>query len=222
MKPKCVLIFSGGVDSTTLLYDLISQGYEVHALSFNYGQRHDIELAQAKLICAKLKVYHKIVPLHALNHVAPSALTREDIEVPDSSYDKESMKATVVPNRNMVMIALATSYAIGIGAKEVAYGAHKGDSGGYPDCRIGFIEAIRKVLEVCDWEKIKLHAPYALMTKGQIVRLGTTLGVDYSLTWSCYNGKDLHCGKCGTCKDRLSAFKEAGIEDPVEYENDRT
>lgn len=218
-KEKAVIILSGGMDSTTLLYDIIELGeYKVYALSFNYGQKHKKELVCAKKTCEKLNIPHKVVNLDVLNDIAPSALTRDEIEVPEGHYEDESMKKTIVPNRNMVMLSLATSFAIGIDASFVFYGVHSGDHAIYPDCRPDFIAAMYNVMSVCDWKKIKLKVPYGLKDKGDIAIIGKKLGVDYSLTWTCYKGKDKSCGKCGACQERLEAFKKAGVEDPLEYE----
>jgi len=215
---KAVVVLSGGVDSTTLLYDIVYQGYETYPISFNYGQKHKKELECAKATCNKLGLEHKIINLNVLNQVAPSALTREDWEVPEGHYANENMKQTVVPNRNMVLLSLATSYAISIGADKLYYGAHSGDHEIYPDCREDFVNAMKKAIELCDWALIKLEAPYVNIDKGDIVCLGRDLGVDYSLTWTCYKGEDKACGKCGSCTERLEAFEKAGIKDPIKYE----
>ena len=127
------------------------------------------------------------------------------------------MKLTVVPNRNMVFLALATAYAIGIGASKVFYGAHGGDHAIYPDCRSEFVAAMKKAIKICDWSSITLHAPYLKLTKADILRRGLKLGVDYSKTWTCYLGEEKACGKCGACNERLMAFECNGITDPIEY-----
>jgi 7-cyano-7-deazaguanine synthase len=223
MTEKALVILSGGMDSTTLLYDVINQGYkfpqyEVFAITFNYGQKHSKEIECARKVCKKLGINHKIVDLFQLNALAPSALTREDIEVPEGHYNEENMKSTVVPNRNMVLISLAVSYAIGIGAKKVFYGAHKGDHTIYPDCRPNFVFALNNAIKLCDWSDIELIAPFLFMDKGDIALLGKKLNVDYSLTWTCYKGQNKACGKCGSCVERLEAFQKAGTRDPIEYE----
>jgi 7-cyano-7-deazaguanine synthase len=217
---KVVVILSGGMDSTTLLYDVIHQGYDVHVLSFNYGQKHKIELEKAAATCTKLNLPHKIVDLKILGEIAPSALTRSDWKVPEGHYAAENMKQTVVPNRNMVMLSLATAYAIGVGAEKLFYGAHSGDHAIYPDCRKEFIDAMKEAILLCDWTKISLEAPYWNIDKGDIAIKGKELKVDYLLTHSCYNGKEKACGKCGACQERLEAFKKAGIPDPIEYEKE--
>lgn len=215
---KVVLILSGGMDSTTLLYDLIDQGKHVYAITYDYGQKHKKEITMAQKTCEKLGICHKIIDLSILNDLSPSALTRENWEVPEGHYDEPSMKQTVVPNRNMVMISMAVSYALGIGATEVYYAAHSGDHAIYPDCRKEFILKLNQAIELCDWKKISLKAPYSTLYKGDIVIKGKTLGVDYALTWTCYKGKEKACGKCGSCVERLEAFDKAKFEDPLEYE----
>ena len=214
---KAVLILSGGMDSTTLLYDLLSQGYEVHAVTFDYRQKHNNEIACAKKTCRKLQVPHKIIDICVLNELAPSCLTREGWEVPEGNYAEESMKQTVVPNRNMVFLSLAASYAIGIGASHLFYAAHAGDHAIYPDCRPVFASAMTTAFHLCDWNDLVLEVPYQHWSKGDIVKRGIALGVDYGLTWTCYKGGKRSCGKCGSCDERLAAFSEAGATDPLEY-----
>jgi|TARA_Y100000310_G_scaffold247412_1_gene253010 7-cyano-7-deazaguanine synthase len=215
---KAVIILSGGMDSTTLLYQILSEGYETSAISFDYNQKHKKELMVATKTCQKFDVPHKIINLSILNELAPSSLTRDDWEVPEGHYADENMKETVVPNRNMVMLSLATSYAIGIKANEVFYGAHSGDHDIYPDCRKEYVKQLSKTIEMCDWHKIKLVAPFLNIDKGDIVIKGQALNVDYSLTWTCYKGKDKACGKCGSCTERLEAFDKAGTKDPLKYD----
>ena len=215
---KAVLILSGGMDSTTLLYDLISQDYEVHAITFDYNQKHKKEIKCATKSCKKLHIPQKIIDISILNDLAPSSLTREQWKVPEGNYDDETMKQTVVPNRNMVLLSLAASFAIGINVTDVFYGAHAGDHTIYPDCRPVFVSAMTTAFHLCDWHDVTLHTPYLFMTKGDIVKKGISLGVDYSDTWTCYKGKKISCGRCGSCSERLEAFKEAGVQDPLGYE----
>jgi 7-cyano-7-deazaguanine synthase len=215
---KAVLILSGGIDSTTLLYDLLNQKYEVNAITFDYNQRHKKEITCAKKICRNLHIPHKIIDIAILNQLAPSCLTRKDQDIPEGNYADDSMKQTVVPNRNMVFLSLAASYTIGIGAKNLFYAAHSGDHTIYPDCRPAFVSAMGTAFHLCDWNDVILQAPYLYWTKGDIVKRGISWGVDYSMTWTCYKGGKLSCGKCGSCDERLAAFKEAGSEDPLEYE----
>lgn len=217
---KAVIILSGGLDSTTLLYDIIHNGYDVTALSFNYGQKHKKELDVARKTTAKLNIPHKIIDLSIVGReiFITSALTNNQIEIPNGFYDEGNMRATVVPNRNMIMLSLAASYAFSINASHIYYGAHAGDHTIYPDCRREFIEAMGNVIEIADWNKATLEAPYLNLDKGDIVIKGLQLGVDYSLTWTCYKGGELACGKCGACQERLEAFDKAGIKDPIRYE----
>ena len=215
---KVVVLLSGGIDSTTLVYYMRDRGYKVYPISFYYGQKHKKELDLANLTCQKLNLSFKAFNINILRELAPSALTRKDIEVPRGNYNEETMKITVVPNRNMVFLALATAYAIGLGIREVAYAAHSGDHAIYADCRPAFIEAIRKTIELCDDSKVSLSTPFTLLDKSEILKIGFNLGVDYSLTWSCYEGRELACGKCGTCRERLEAFEKLGKIDPIKYE----
>jgi len=216
-KENAVVILSGGMDSTTLLYDVINQGFNVKALTFNYNQRHSKEIDYAIKTCKKLGVEQKIIDLKILGEIAPSALTSGNIDVPHGHYEEENMKQTVVPNRNMVLISLAAAYAIGQKYNHLFYGAHGGDHAIYPDCRTEFIEKMGEVLKIADWIKLELHAPYLNKDKGDIAILGKQLGVDYSLTWTCYEGLEEACGACGSCVERLEAFKKIGLQDPIKY-----
>ena len=218
MKHDAVIILSGGLDSTTLLYDLREQGYTLTAVTFDYGQRHNKEIAYATRTCERLAIPQKIIDARVLHDLAPSALTRPDQAVPEGNYDDETMRQTVVPNRNMVLLSLAAAYAIGIHAGHLFYGAHAGDHAIYPDCRPAFVDAMTAAFHLCDWNDLVLSAPYLHLTKGDIVKRGLSLGVDYSLTWTCYKGGEKACGKCGSCDERLAAFRDAGVADPLEYE----
>lgn len=218
---KCVVIVSGGMDSVTLLHNITKskeQRYEVHALSFNYGQRHSKELLYAFRNCEELGVPHTILNLQVLNNVAPSVLTRCDRQMPEGHYTADNMKDTVVPNRNMVMISIAVAYCIGIEGEVVFYGAHAGDHAIYPDCRPAFVEAMEKAIKLCDWHDVHLEAPYLHLDKTAILKIGQEYGVDYKQTWTCYAGKDKACGKCGSCAERLEAFRNLGLVDPIRYE----
>lgn len=218
MGKKAVIILSGGLDSTTLLYDIISQGYEVKAISFDYNQKHKKELDKAKLTCKKLNIEHKVLNLDVLNQIAPSALTRDDWSIPEGHYEDENMKQTVVPNRNMVLLSLATSYGVAEKADKLFYGAHAGDHEIYPDCRKEFVDKMSDVIKICDWHEVSLEAPYWNFTKGDIVKRGIELGVPYEDTWTCYKGLEKACGKCGSCQERLEAFSVNKLTDPLEYE----
>ena len=217
---KAVVILSGGLDSTTLLYDLLNQGWIVNAFTIDYGQRHRDEIRMARKTCNLLSVPHKIIYLPRLKELDTHSSQTSDNPVPEGHYADETMKGTVVHNRNMILIALATAYALDVGAGSLFYGAHAGDHAIYPDCRPEFVTAMQGALEICDYQPIDLITPYLYKTKVWIVRTGMALGVDYSLTLTCYNGTSPACGKCGSCNERLEAFKEAGVKDPIPYESD--
>ena len=217
-KKKTILIYSGGVDSTTLLYFLRSQGCRVKGLGINYGQRHLKELDAAREICTGLGVEFRVADLSSLKSLlAGSALTSQDIEVPEGHYTSEKMKVTVVPNRNMLMLAVATSWAISSDFDSVAYAAHAGDHVIYPDCRPEFVQALGRATKLCHFDAIEILTPFIHKTKGKIVKMGDRLKVPFHLTWSCYWGRKVHCGKCGTCTERAEAFLLAGIPDPTVY-----
>ncbi len=217
---KTVLIYSGGLDSTTLLYQLKAEGRDLKALSINYGQRHSLELEYAKKVCAKLGVEHRVADLSALKPLlGGSSQTDGTVDVPEGHYAAENMKLTVVPNRNMLMLSVAAAWAISEKADTIAYAAHAGDHAIYPDCRPEFVDALNGALALADWHNVQIERPFINITKGGIVKLGAQLGVPFAETWSCYKGKEVHCGRCGTCVERLLAFKEAGVTDPTPYED---
>lgn len=215
---KSVIILSGGMDSTTLLYWLKAEKRDIYALSFDYGQRHAKELGFGGDICARLGVSHQIVDLSALKRILRGSSQTDDIPVPEGHYAEESMKLTVVPNRNMVMLAVAAGYGMSLKAGTVSYAAHAGDHAIYPDCRPEFADALDRAIELADWHRIRLERPFIGKTKADIARIGHELGVPFEKTWSCYKGLEKHCGKCGTCTERKEAFQLAGVPDPTEYE----
>ena len=212
---KTVLIFSGGMDSSVLLYQMLREGREVFTLGVNYGQRHAKELTFASMIASALKVPFCIADLSSIRPLlSGSSQTDDSIAVPEGHYAEESMKATIVPNRNMIMLAVAVGYAISIGAESVAYAAHAGDHAIYPDCRPEFVDALAHAVSLADWKKVRLDTPFIKMTKADIGALGYTLSVPFENTWSCYKGDEFHCGKCGTCTERKEAL---GCQDPTKY-----
>jgi 7-cyano-7-deazaguanine synthase len=215
---KVVLILSGGLDSSVLLARLLADRHEVHALSVDYGQRHRRELDAAREIAAHYGVEHRVADLSGLRPLlAGSSQTDASVPVPHGHYAEESMKATVVPNRNMLLLGAAGAWAISLKADAVAYGAHAGDHSIYPDCRPEFVAALEKALLLADWHPVRILRPFITLTKADIARLGHKLGVPMGLTWSCYSGEEVHCGACGTCCERLLAFREAGVPDPTVY-----
>lgn len=223
VEKKAVVVMSGGMDSTTLLYYALHEGYKVDAVSFDYGQRHKKELDFAKSTCDKLNVSHRIVDLTNLNGLLQgSALTSPDIEVPEGHYAQENMRITVVPNRNAIMLSIATGYAVSQGSEVVMTGVHAGDHAIYPDCRPEFIEKMSETMRVANEgfgnPRLRIEAPFVQITKADIAKLGDDLGVNWEETWSCYKGGEKHCGKCGTCVERIEAFQLAGVKDPTQYE----
>ncbi|HBR92661.1 MAG TPA: 7-cyano-7-deazaguanine synthase QueC [Opitutae bacterium] len=218
---KTVIVYSGGLDSTVLLYHLREAGHELHALSIDYGQRHRCELDRAAAICAELNIPQPVADLSALQSLlAGSSLTSPEIEVAEGHYTEESMKSTVVPNRNMIFLSVAAGHALSIKAEQVAYAAHSGDHAIYPDCRNEFADAMAVAIKLADWEQVELSRPFVDWTKADIVRRGAELKVPFEQTWSCYKGGELHCGRCGTCIERREAFDLAKVEDPTPYAKD--
>jgi 7-cyano-7-deazaguanine synthase len=209
------------LDSTVLAAQLLADGAETRLLSIDYGQRHAKELQQAEKIADALGLPHRILRLPDLGPLlGGSSLTDDQVELPEGHYAEESMKATVVPNRNMILLALAGGHALSIGFDTIAYAAHAGDHTIYPDCRPEFADAMEKALGLADWQNLNLHRPFVNFSKEELVRKGNELGAPLELTWSCYAGREKHCGKCGTCVERKEAFALAKIEDPTEYEDD--
>ncbi|TMP78417.1 7-cyano-7-deazaguanine synthase QueC [Pseudoalteromonas phenolica] len=218
MSEKVVVIYSGGMDSYTVLNKAIKSGFDVYALSFNYGQRHVKELEVAASVCADLNVHHKVVDISAINQLIGGSSLTDDIEVPEGHYEEESMKSTVVPNRNMILLSLAVGYAVSLKANKVFYGAHSGDHAIYPDCRPEFVEKMTDVCRIANYEEVEIVCPYLTNSKIAILTDGLKMGLDYSNTWTCYNGREKACGKCGACQERLEAFSLNNASDPLPYE----
>jgi 7-cyano-7-deazaguanine synthase len=215
---KVVLVYSGGLDSTVLLYHLLDADHEVKALSVHYGQRHARELAAAAELAAGRGVEHKVLDLSGLAALFPGkALTTADVEVPQQEYSPETLAITTVPNRNMLLLAAALSWAGHLGYDAAAYAAHAGSTTTYPDCRPEFAAAMSAAARCCDWRPVEVLAPFVRWTKAEIVARGAALCVPFGRTWSCYVGGAKHCGRCGTCRDRRAAFTRAGVADPTEY-----
>ncbi|MDR0535703.1 MAG: 7-cyano-7-deazaguanine synthase QueC [Puniceicoccales bacterium] len=217
-RGKALVVLSGGLDSTVLLAKLLDAGRECHALSVHYGQRHFRELDAARAVCTHYGVPHQIADLRALLPLwGANSLTTPAQAVPDGHYTDASMKATVVPGRNLVLLSVATAAALAAGCATLAYGAHGGDHAIYPDCRPEFADALAAAIALADWKPLVLERPFIHLDKAGIVRLGSKLGVPFGLTWSCYKGGDLHCGRCATCTERREAFRLAGVPDPTCY-----
>jgi len=213
-KPRVVVVFSGGLDSTTVVYDALNQGFTVDLVSFNYGQKHKKELEYAKRTAIRLGLRHDVVDLSSLTPLlaeSGSSLVSET-KVPEGHYAEENMKLTVVPNRNMIMLSIAGGLAVARGAKHVITGVHAGDHDVYPDCRYDFIMATSTALIEGNegfGDMQGVIAPYIGRSKADIAYRAIVLGVPLEETWSCYKGAHVHCGKCGTCVERLEAIHEA-------------
>lgn len=205
-KMKIVVLLSGGLDSTTLMYHLYSYGQKLYPVAFDYDQRHRRELDSARAIAPGVQV----LPFPRLR--------RQDPQIPNGHYNSSRMKAMVYPNRNMVMLALAAGIAVDLKADAIAYAAHAGDHTIYPDCRPEFFESCKQTIQLGNWRAPDVIAPFIHLTKAQIVTRGALLRVPFHLTWSCYKGGEKHCGLCGTCVERKEAFTLAGVLDPTEYE----
>jgi 7-cyano-7-deazaguanine synthase len=219
-----VIIVSGGMDSVTLAHyakNLDPQG-ELHLLSFDYGQRHVKEL-ECAIICAQnLNARHDIIDLQQVGKLfaASGSVLVSDNPVPDGHYAEETMKTTVVPNRNAIMLSIATGVAVAEKADYVYAGMHGGDHYIYPDCRADFVYKFATAMYSANqgfWDG-NLTAPFVSKTKADLAAIGDSLGVDFRNTWSCYKGGRLHCGTCGTCVERKEAFELSGVIDPTEYE----
>jgi 7-cyano-7-deazaguanine synthase len=215
-----VCIYSGGMDSFTLVNQTHQEGQLFSCLSFNYGQRHSKELVYARQECERLAVPHYIVDLTTLApHLAASALMAESVDnIPQGHYAEESMKQTVVPNRNMIMLSIAIAHAVTNKLAEVRFGAHAGDHTIYPDCREEFVTAMDQLAQTANWHPVRITAPFQHTDKAGILGVGFALGLDYRNSWTCYEGRTLACGKCGSCQERLEAFRFQGRPDPLEYE----
>lgn len=223
---RIVSLVSGGLDSAVMMAKQLADGHSVVPLAVNYGQRHKRELDAARAVRNHLNEKHpyKVGPLLVadLSAIAwlfsTSSQTNPHIPVPEGHYQAESMKVTVVPNRNMMMLSVAIAHAVSSKSDAVAIAVHGGDHAIYPDCRPSFLRRMLSAALLCDWHEVVLLAPFLGKTKADIVDEGAHLFVPFASTWSCYNGRELHCGKCGTCTERREAFKLAGVPDPTTYE----
>lgn len=214
---KVVVIYSGGMDSYTVLRQASAQGFEVYPVAFNYGQRHSKELKVAAGVCKKYGYPFQLVDVSSITPLIKGSALTDDIDVPEGHYEEASMQQTVVPNRNMIMLSMAVGYAVSIDAEAVYFGAHSGDHAIYPDCRTSFVEAMNAVCQIANYEPVDIRAPFIGQSKIDILRIGLALGLDYSETWTCYKGLEKACGKCGSCQERLEAFALNKAIDPIEY-----
>lgn len=213
-----VIIYSGGLDSTTLLYE--ERERVALAVTFDYGSNHAArEIACARHHCALLGIEHLVIELGFMGRYFQSSLLNGADAIPSGNYDDENMKSTVVPFRNGIMLSIACGMAESRGLKRVLIANHGGDHAIYPDCRPEFIDAMDAAMRAGTYVNVEIAAPYTNLTKADLVRRGAKLGIDYSQTYSCYRGGEQHCGTCGTCTERREAFRAAGIKDPTAYEN---
>jgi 7-cyano-7-deazaguanine synthase len=215
-----IVVLSGGMDSTTALHHALALHDTVQAVSVDYGQRHVKELEYATSTCNQLDVRHDIIDASALGLLlAGSALTTASVEVPQGHYADESMRSTVVPNRNAILLNLVAGIAVARKMDAIVTGVHAGDHPIYPDCRPEFITALQHQLDAANegYHQVRVEAPFVHVGKHDIVRVGDKLGVNWARTWSCYQGDVWHCGKCGTCVERREAFQLAGVTDPTRY-----
>ena len=219
-QQRAIVVFSGGMDSSVALWWARREFRDVAAVSFEYGAKHNArELAAAKTICRKLNVQHTVIPLDFIGRTFHSSLLVTGGDIPEGNYNEENMASTVVPFRNGIMLAAAAGFAEDSGFSAVILGNHTGDHAIYPDCRPEFIEGMARAIEAGTGGKVRLLSPFCHKTKAEIASLGAGLGVEFALTWSCYKGHEIHCGKCGTCRERRDAFREAGLTDPTVYED---
>lgn len=217
MTKDTIIVLSGGMDSVTLLHYLRERA--ALAVTFDYGSNHNArEIECARSQCAALGIEHLVIPLKFMAEYFDSSLLSGAEAIPEGNYDDENMRSTVVPFRNGIMMSVACGLAESRGLKYVALANHGGDHAIYPDCRPQFVEAFGRAMREGTYDGVDILAPFTSMTKTDIARLGAELGVDYSLTYSCYKGGEKHCGRCGTCTERIEAFRDAGIPDPTIYD----
>ncbi len=215
--PGSVVLLSGGMDSTTAFYKALAETHVVYALSFDYGQRHSIELSYARRTASNAKIPHSVINIKSMSGFMKDSALTGDVEVPDGHYAEESMKVTIVPNRNTIMLSQAVGIAIGLEASQVWAAMHAGDHFIYPDCRPEFIDKLNELIPIATESDVQIVAPFIDIPKDEIVQVGMALGVNYAETWSCYKGGTTHCGRCGTCVERAEAFYLANEVDPTEY-----
>lgn len=218
---RMISVVSGGLDSITMVHRWHSQGIEQRLLSFNYGQRHAKELRYAEMHARLLGLPHEVINLSDVRNLLTASALTSDIAVPEGHYSADNMAITVVPNRNAIMLTIAASYAVSMGASCVSTAVHAGDHAQYPDCRLEFFQSLGAMwaASLGNVEVPMIFTPYLYCSKAEIVREAWRLGFATENTWSCYKGGDQHCGRCGTCVERIEAFRLAGVADRTQYED---
>lgn len=211
---RCVVVLSGGIDSSTVAYWAKAKGYQVYALTFRYGQIAQKEVEHAVTVATRLRIPIKVIDLDSLKQIfaGVTSLCDEGIEM-TSTFNSQ----IIVPFRNAIFLSIAVAYAISIEATKVFYGAQGSDATFYPDCRKEFYQSFEKTARLGTSTKISIEAPFSELEKREVIKRGAELGVPFRLTWSCYLSKDIHCGKCESCVNRRNAFEEAETADPTEY-----
>jgi len=221
MKKPAVILLSGGLDSTTCAAIADDAGYEMHGLTINYGQRHNYELKAARAVAKQFKFKsHAIIELD-LASFGGSSLVSDKVEIPKNRNlnTSNNIPSTYVPARNTVFLSIALAKAETLNAFDIYIGVNAIDYSGYPDCRPEFLSNMNSAAQTCHTYPINVEAPFVDLTKGEIVKIGLTLGIDYSKTWTCYEGKERACGQCGSCNERLEAFALNNSIDPLLYKN---
>ncbi len=216
---KTIVICSGGLDSVSLAFKIASEAELLRLVTFNYGQRHDKEINFARACADQLGVPCDVVDIQSVGKLLSGSALTDDVDVPDGHYAEESMKITIVPNRNAIMLTIAFGIAAAQQADAVATAVHGGDHFIYPDCRPDFVKSFETMQKhaLDGYADISLYTPFVNIPKSGIVTEGARFNTPFENTWSCYKGGDLHCGRCGTCVERREAFDLAGISDPTTY-----
>ncbi|WP_417452595.1 7-cyano-7-deazaguanine synthase QueC [Kiloniella sp.] len=220
-RMKTLVICSGGLDSVTLAHKVAAEAELTRLISFDYGQRHKKELDYARRCAERLGVPHNVIDIANVGALLSGSALTDDVDVPDGHYEEESMKVTVVPNRNAIMLAIAFGAAAAENADAVAAAVHGGDHFIYPDCRPAFIDSFEEMQHhaLDGYAAVKLYTPFVHLPKSDIAAEGSRLKVPFEDTWSCYKGYEHHCGRCGTCVERREAFHVAKVEDPTIYQD---
>ena len=222
MRPRSIVSLSGGMDSSTVAFYAAQHSEIEMAVNFSYGSKHnEYERAAAKKIAKRLGIWLRYVdlPFTEWGCGTNSVLMKQGGDIPEGHYEADTMTQTVVPGRNLIMSSILASIAETVGAQQIYLGVHSGDHAIYPDCRSEFVEALDKTVKASTDGKCVVVAPYLHGNKTSIIRDGLALGVPYKDTRTCYKDQGVACGKCGSCQERLEAFKANGIDDPIEYES---